>query len=521
MLKNDKIILFFEVAFNALNIGLKSMRVIQNKQIMIGEVAIKDIKLDPKSRDDIPQILKGLQYIYINDYLRKEVFSMLERLIPPRVSTRNGRPGMHLWRIFVLGVLRLNLDWDYDRLHSMVNNYKTIRAMLGHAEFDDYYYHRQTVEDNVKLLNREILGEINRVVVRAGHGLIKKKDTEEEPGLKSRCDTFVVKTNVHFPTDINLLFDAMRKSIELTARLCEKRKIKGWRQYRYNINRIKRLYRYAQSSKNGGARTEEQKYKREQNIKSKHQDYINLSLYYLEKTNQTIDNILRTQTLSLVEQGSIEEIYSYIKHAERQIDQIKRRVIKGEVIPHSEKVFSLFEPHTEWICKGKLGVPVELGLKVCVIEDEHQFILHHKVMKKQTDDKVAVAIAKETKSYFPELYSVSYDRGFFTKENREILQNILNAVAMPKKGKLSKQDKEIESNENYLAAKRKHAAIESAINALDVHGLDKCLDHGVEGFERYVALAIVGRNLQRLGAIIHKKEQRLLVLRERRIRKVA
>lgn len=497
------------------------MRIIQNNQMMIGEMSIKDIKLDLKSRDDIPQILKGLQYIYINDELRKEVFSMLERLIPPRVSRKNGRPGMHLWRIFVLGVLRLNLNWDYDRLHDIANNHKTIRAMLGHADFDDYYYHRQTVEDNIKLFNREILGEINRVIVRAGHGLVKKKDTKKEPGLRSRCDTFVVKTNVHFPTDINLLFDAMRKSIELTSRLCEKRKLKGWRQYRYNINRIKRLYRYAQSSKQGGARTEEQKQRKEENIKNKHQDYINLSLSYLEKINSSIGKLLKTQALSLIEAGLIEEISSYVKHAKRQIDQIKRRVIDEEVIPHGEKVFSLFEPHTEWICKGKLGVPVELGLKVCVIEDEHQFILNHKVMRKQTDDKVAVEIAKETKSYFPELYSISYDKGFFTKENRDTLQNLLNAVAMPKKGKLSKQDKEIESSEEYLKAKKKHAAVESAISALDVHGLDKCPDHGIEGFERYVALAILGRNLQRLGTIIHKKEQRLLILRERRLKKAA
>ena len=87
--------------------------------------------------------------------------------------------------------------------------------------------------------------------------------------------------------------------------------------------------------------------------------------------------------------------------------------------------------------------------------------------------------------------------------------------------KLSKQDKDIESSEEYSAAKQKHSAVESAINALDVHGLDKCLDHGLTGFERYVALAIVARNLQRLGAIIHKKDQRLLVLRERRMKKAA
>jgi hypothetical protein len=151
------------------------MRVIQNNQMMIGEVSIKDIRLDAKSRDDIPQILQGLQYIYITDELRKKVFALLEQLIPENIDKKNGRPGMHLWRIFVLGVLRLNLNWDYDRLHDTVNNYKTIRAMLGHAEFDEYYYQRQTIEDNVKLFTPEILDEINRVVIEAGHGLIKKK----------------------------------------------------------------------------------------------------------------------------------------------------------------------------------------------------------------------------------------------------------------------------------------------------------------------------------------------------------
>lgn len=492
------------------------MRVIQNEQMMLGEIAIKDIKLDAKSRDDVPQILKGLQYIYVNEKMRKKVFALLEQLIPENVSKNNGRPGMHLWRILVLGVLRLNLDWDYDRLHDRVNNHKTIRAILGHPEFDEYYYQLQTIEDNIKLFTPEILDKINQVVIEAGHGLIKKK----ENGLRSRCDSFVVKTDVHFPTDINLLFDAMRKSIELISKLCERHDISNWRQYRYNISCIKRLYRYAQSSKQGGARTEEQKQKREQNIKDRYQEYINSSLYYIEKINQTIDDITKTKTLSIIDQAIMVSIASYIQHAFRQVDQIRRRVIQKEIIPHSEKVFSLFEPHTEWICKNKLGTPVELGLKVCIVEDEYQFILHHKIMKKQSDDKVAVSIVQETKLRYPDLYSISYDRGFFTKENREQLGSMLN-VALPKKGKLSKQDQDIESSDEYVTAKKKHSAVESAINALDVHGLDKCPDHGLSGFERYVALAIVSRNLQRLGAIIHKKDQRLLVLRERRLKKVA
>ena len=61
------------------------------------------------------------------------------------------------------------------------------------------------------------------------------------------------------------------------------------------------------------------------------------------------------------------------------MDQVERRLLKGETIPHGEKVFSIFEPHTRWVAKGKAGRPVELGVPVGVVEDQFQFILHHKI----------------------------------------------------------------------------------------------------------------------------------------------
>jgi IS5 family transposase len=86
----------------------------------------------------------------------------------------------------------------------------------------------------------------------------------------------------------------------------------------------------------------------------------------------------------------MEKRHAYIEHAERQIDQIRRRVLHGEKIPHDEKVFSLFQPHTERISTGKAGVPVELGLKVCILEDAMGFMLHHEVRQPQTDEQIAV-----------------------------------------------------------------------------------------------------------------------------------
>ena len=111
------------------------MRVVQNEQMTIGEVDIAKIRFNDKSRDDIPKILKGLQFVYTNVALRTAIFQVLERQVAPRASKTNGRPGMTLWTILVCGVIRLDLNCDYDRLHELVNEHNTLRQMLGHGAF--------------------------------------------------------------------------------------------------------------------------------------------------------------------------------------------------------------------------------------------------------------------------------------------------------------------------------------------------------------------------------------------------
>ena len=202
--------------------------------------------------------------------------------------------------------------------------------------------------------------------------------------------------------------------------------------------------------------------------------------------------------LSVVEQ--------YIGHAQRQIDQIRRRVVLDEKIAHEEKVFSIFEPHTEWLSKGKAGVPQELGLMVCVLKDQYGFILYHQVLEQQTDDKVAVAMAQGATDRFANLAGCSFDKGFYSPDNQRELANILDYVIVPKKGRLSAKDKEIQQSQEFVESRRKHSAVESSINALENHGLDRCLDHGLHGFKRYVALSVLARNIQILGHLIQQKE---------------
>lgn len=151
------------------------MRDILSQQLQLGEADIAAIKFNARSRDDIPQILQGLQFIYGDAALREAVFAVLEKLIPETTSAERGRPGMDLWKALVLATLRTNLNWDYDRLLEMANQHCTIRQMLGHGLFDDgNEYKLQTIKDNVGLLDEASLQQINQLVVDAGHSLLKK-----------------------------------------------------------------------------------------------------------------------------------------------------------------------------------------------------------------------------------------------------------------------------------------------------------------------------------------------------------
>jgi hypothetical protein len=151
------------------------MRKVIDEQMKLGEVDVSRIEFDPRSRDEIPQLLMGLQHIYCDLELRTRVFALLEEAMPAGRSEAVGRPGMDLWRVLVLGTVKLNCEWNYDKVKEMADNHLKIREMLGHVPYlDDTKYPLQTLRDNVSLLTPELLEKINVLVVQAGHCLVKK-----------------------------------------------------------------------------------------------------------------------------------------------------------------------------------------------------------------------------------------------------------------------------------------------------------------------------------------------------------
>lgn len=316
---------------------------------------------------------------------------------------------------------------------------------------------------------------------------------------------------MHYPTDINLLWDALRKLITWSARVSQRYGLSGWGKSGYNLRQVKRLFRQVQQLKGSAATAEQPQAPRAKALRKAYRAYLELGRTLVQRTEVTLAQLPAGETV--LERESME---TFVLHAYRQLEQIERRVLQGETIPHGDKVFSLFEEHTAWISKGKAGVPVELGLPVCILEDEYGFILHHRLLHGETDEAVAVPMVKETQQRFPQLKRCSFDRGFYTPDNRTQLRSLLEVSVLPSRGTPPQTEAAREASEAFVAARRQHAAVESAINALEVHGLDRCLDHGLDGFRRYVALAVVARNIQQLGAWLYHHAARVRQRQTRR-----
>ncbi len=486
------------------------MRQTFKPKLQSGEIRISEIILDLDSRDDIPKVLRGLQQLQENQGLCDEALKLLDGCLPRDVSRETGRTGMDFWTILVLGVLRLALNCDYDRIAELANEHRTVRLILGHLMDDDERYGRTTIIENVSMVPPEVLDKISALIVKCGHDLLG----QTEAVLRGRCDSLVVETDVDYPTDARILLDAMRRCLKA----CQRAKAAGistWRQYWYQYEKLRNLYRRALKLRPSKAKDQAKVEARLQEICAAYQVFLAHARGLVKRIEAALET-LRAQDKDPLAVELREEIERFLPHAHRQIDQIHRRVLLGERIPHEEKVFSVFESYTEWVNKGKAGVLVELGVRVAIVEDQFQFILHHRVMSGETDEKVAVKIVENTKACFPNFRACSFDRGFYTPDNLSELGKSLELVVLPKKGKWSEKDRERETAEDFVAMRRQHPAVESAINALEVHGLDRCLDHGLHGFNRYVAWAIVGRNLLTLGAIAMEKDREKRRIEERR-----
>ncbi len=199
----------------------------------------------------------------------------------------------------------------------------------------------------------------------------------------------------------------------------------------------------------------------------------------------------------------------------KHIDLVDRRILKGEIIPHAEKLFSVFETYTEWVKKGKSRPNVELGKKLSITTDQYDLIVDYELMTDQQDRDVVIDLADRLLIKY-KIRSWSFDKGYWRKENKELLQLEVKKVIMPKLGKRNKAEEIEENSRSFKRHKNKHSAIESNINELEHRGLDRCPDRGIEHYQRYISLGVCAYNLKKIGKQILIQEREIQIKEQKR-----
>ncbi|MBA3675658.1 MAG: ISNCY family transposase [Chitinophagaceae bacterium] len=472
------------------------------QQINFRTVAISDVKFPLKSRDELPPVLMALQYIFITPELNEKVFALLEKKICFG-KKKTGRKGMDLWHILVLAVVRHACGTNWDTLETWSNHHELVRRVMGvHAtafiEDEKIEFTYQTILDNVSLIDEALLYQINQLVTDAGHKLVKKKEDE---ALKLKTDSYSLETNVHFPTDLNLLWDSVRKCLDMIEKLQTITSLQGWRKIKNLRKMLKSLFRATSQQVFKG----KDEHKKKQYVKQ----YLHQARMLEQRAAKLINHppMVADNELKII--LIIIELEKYKKYVNKFTAQIERRLLKEEVIPAEEKVFSIFEEHTEWITKGKLNRKVELGHLLLITTDQYQFIVDYKVMEKQKDAAQVSGLCERIKNNFPgkKVYSHSFDKGFWSKDNQTTLQEAaIEQAILPKRGRHNKEDKEREGSSIFKKLRNAHSSVESNINMLEHHGLNRCMDKGLRGYKRCVGLSVLAYNLHILGNALKVKE---------------
>lgn len=474
-------------------------------QMTIGCVPIRDIEFDVFSRHELVPILMALQHFYVNAKQKlTEICELIEQDIVSHQSTKLGCTGLTYWEILVLAALRLGSDLDYDQLSDLATNHRKIRQMMGLSDYDIKRYPKSTVNDNLVSLSAKTINAISILIVSEGHRFAPNAVE------RVRGDSYVMKKNIHYPTDSNLLLDAIRKVIHVSKELASYCHITGWRKHDYLFQKARkikrRMERVARSRKKD----------KDVELKGLYVQLIEHGQMVVDRSLETIHQFYkRKQQASPAVQCRGEQLCSelqyYIAAAEYVSELAHRRVINEEKIPNSDKVFSVFEADTELINRGKQPNPIEFGHRVLIIQDNAGFIIDAQVMGIGiTDEKIIVEVMENLQKRFNrKIRAASFDKGFWTPNNLKQLSEIVPLVVLPKKGKRSAADAVRESEKEFGKTRKWHAGVESAIHALGAgNGLALCRDKGSDGYRRYLALGVLGRNLQTLGTILLEKERK-------------
>ena len=351
------------------------------------------------------------------------------------------------------------------------------------------------------------LNKLRPQTLRALNDLVLKAavDLGLEDGKRLRVDTTVTETDIHHPTDNTLLWDVVRVLTRLIGRL-GKVLPKGIDNFSNRTRCARRRMQEIQRMTARQRHTQQKaKYRRLIGIT---QQVVHNARGVLEKTKDQCA-VDPKDDISLAASRKIDH---YCQLGARVIGQSRRRVLEGEPVPTEEKIYSIFETHTDLIKRGKTQKPIEFGHKIFLAESAHGLITQYRVLEGNPPDHVHVKPSlqrhQETFGWAPAWYSS--DRGFFSDENIKAYRRSSSSVISAAGWKKNLSTEAFERSPEFKKGQRFRAGIEGRISVLfRGRGMKRCLAEGRDRFEVLIGAAVLTNNLMNIAHLLNQKQKRL------------
>ena len=479
------------------------MRKAFDRQRRLDCPSVSNVPLNLRCRNETIPILRALQYIYSTPKVRDSILGAIARDVNGKSDATRGRPGLSYWEILVLAGARLGCGYDYDQLQDLAENHRALRQVMGIGDWaseekDKRRFDWRRIESNLNLLRPETIEHINQAIIQEGHRL------QPQAAQTVRGDSFVVQTNIHYPTDSRLIADGLRKVLGLAVMLARLFGLIGWRQHKHLYRKARRLVRKIDriAARKGNGYQER--------MKQPYRELLEVADLLLTRAETLRETVRKYGTGGGAEALALDkELETFVQRTRQVCSLARRRVLEGETIPNHEKLFSIFETHTQLYKRGKAGEPMQFGRLVLVFEDGAGFITHHHILPRDQGDRDVVVEQTRTaqKRHRGKIRRGSFDRGFHSPQVQDELAKILEHPCVPMPGSKQAAEQEKTASVEFRNARQSHPGIESAIGALQSgNGLKRCRDRTEKGFERYIGLGVLGRKLHVLGKLLIARE---------------
>ena len=336
-------------------------------------------------------------------------------------------------------------------------------------------------------------GILSHTTIEAMNQALNEYALQEEKisGEKLRLDTTAYETNIHYPTDSSLLWDSFR-TLSRVLILVQRELPQLGIDHRYHVKKVKKLSYYI--ARNGSSNSKSKKRK----VKSTYRMLIGRVHWIAQIAQEVLDVLDRAGY-------EADELLHYIPIVQRIIYQAEQRVLHGTILPADQKVYSLFEEHTELIMRGKAGKAIEYGHKVLIAQTAQKFIHHYQVFPRQSGDiellDPTVKVHRRLFGHAPQVLAT--DKGFYQNmEQIEELEQDIETVSICKKGRRTKEQYQRESTEAFIDGQRFRAGCEGSISVLKrVFKLGLCFFKGFKNYAASVGCAVLCHNLVLLAKL--------------------